>query len=651
VGTRVALDPMKVEPSTKGIVDNGEKQVWRYYARSFGIFSVLVTAVYGIAGAFIGMTIGASMFKKDDPEPGAPAEEDEGDNTVATIVTLIFTLGGAGVGVILSLMLYRKTNLMVLTNDTIRMDADDDSWCCYCIPCRHRKDALIHSMRDLMWWAAQHGPPAGLVWYVERAPFFAIFLLCVGSILISEEVADWGAILVALSIFSIVLALVIIKFVRTYHLRFGMQPPLGPFHEYTMKNQLGVGDDVSLDITVPGGQTEGNDLSCAVEFFHKKVLNHHHPQADHKAAPVSQFHLSQTLPGMNCCSYKDIKIDVYSHHTVFTTEKKVWWLPCCGLPLSVERRTVMHQSMTAMRVYRAGARSVFSVSWLILMALLIFILLSVLGEPKPPLGVVFALLIMILLCFMCAMYYLMDIIYKINNVKLTYLHCIEEMFRITTSDLQKFESAFVEQVGRVNGSGSSTAEVTAKTFPKNRWCCYSELLKDSRAGVGVMSMLCCCFASIWNCPASGCVCSDEQFAITTYRFQLTFTQKWLSCMTCGSIQNTFFYNSVTQMYGSHGWSFPACCRCCCQNTCTSCFPCLPVSMFGMQALWKDSFEAGLRSDVWEEIFEIAGTVAGKFCHSGNHNYSPVGEAVLVGNPQQGGFTQVVPMSSTVVKAQ
>jgi len=643
---------MKVAPSTKGIIDNGERQVWRYYASSFGIFSIIVTAVYAIIGAAIGAALAASMFKKEDKEPGMH-EEDDGDNIAATIVTLLLTFGAAGAGVILSLMLYRKTNLMVLTSDNIRMDTDDDSWCCYCIPCRHRKDALIHSMRDLMWWAAQHGPPAGAVWFVERAPFFAVAFLCIGAILISEEVEDYGSIFVVLSILSIVLALVIIKFVRTYHLRFGMQPPLGPFHEYTMKNQLGVGEDVSLDITAPGGKTEGNDLSCAVSFFQQKVLNHHHPQANHLAAPVSRFHLSQTIPGLKFFSYKDIKIDIYSHHSIFTTEKKVWWLPCCGLPLSVERRFVLHQSMTHMKVYRAGARSVFAVSWLITMALLILIMFSVLGAENPPLGVLFALLIMILVCFLCALYYLMDIIYKINNVKLTYLRCIEEMFRITTSDLAKFETAFVEQVGRINGSGSNTSEVAAKTFPKNTWCCYSELLKDTRAGIGLLSMLCCCFTRIWNCPASGCVCSEEQFAITTYRFQLTFTQKFLSCMTCGSIQNTFFYNSVTQIYGNHGWSFPACCKCCCSNTCTSCFPCLPKSMFGMESMWNDAFEAGLRHNVWEDIFDIAGKVAGNFSHAGNHNYSPVGEAVMVGNPQQlasSSFSEVVPMQPSVVAA-
>jgi len=313
----------------------------------------------------------------------------------------------------------------------------------------------------------------------------------------------------------------------------------------------------------------------------------------------------------------------------------VWWLPCCGLPLSVEKRTVLHQSVTNMRVFRAGARSVYAVSWLVVVALCMILLLGELGNEN----FVGALIWLIFgaLCFLRALWYLMDIIYKIHSVKLTYANVIQETFRLTTSDLAKFEDSYVTLVGRVCGSGSQAPESVAKTFPKNRWCCYSEILKDVTSNSNIfVNLLCCCVGRIWNCPAAACVCSDEAFAITTYRFQLTFTQKWLGCMTCGSIQNTFFYNSITRMSGSHGWRFPACCRCCCHNTCLACFPCLPRSMFGMEQVWGEYFEAGLHSDVWEDIFEIGGKASSKFCHSACHNYSPIGEAVLVGAPSQAG---------------
>jgi len=654
---------MKVE---KGISQDGKRQAWQYYKKSYGIFSIVITVLFAVVGAGIGGAIGMSMVgggEKKDPEPGhghgqghahtqgggsgvgghhgasgTPEENEDagGNKMVKGIVATIFGLGGAGIGVALSVMCYKQTRLMVLTEDLIRLDEDNDAKCCLCIPCNHNKEALIHSMRDLMWWAGQHGPPAGLVWYVERAPFFCVFFLLLGVFLISEQMEDIGVIFVVLAVVSIALAIFILKCVRSFHLRFGMQPPLGPFHEFSMCNQLGVTDDLQFDIFSPSASANGNDLSCATAFMNTHVMKHHAPTVDLKEAPKLKLNLSQTIPGLSCFAYKNVVIEVFERHSNFITEKKVWWLPCCGLPLSVEKRTVLHESITSMRVYRAGARSIYAVSWLIATAVNMLLAITAgLGGEEPNIGVFLVFFIAALLCFACAAYYLMDIIYKIHNVKLTYAHVISEMFRVTNGPLQEFEDIFVPLVGRVCGSGSQKTEEVAKTFPKNRWCCYSEILKDNSAGsMGLIGYLCCCVGMCWNCPASTCVCSDENFAITTYRFHLTFTQKWLGCMTCGSIQNTFFYNAVTGMEGHHGWKFPACCKCCCQNTCLKLCPCLPRSMFGIEQLWGDTFEAGLRSDTWEDIFEIAGTVSAKFSHSRCHNYSPIGEAVLVGAPVQ-----------------
>mmetsp|Transcript_98516 Transcript_98516/g.317649 ORF Transcript_98516/g.317649 Transcript_98516/m.317649 type:complete len:611 (+) Transcript_98516:2-1834(+) len=605
-----------------------------------------------------------------------------------------------------------------------------------------------------------------------------------------------------------VLAFFIAKKVRNYYLRVSLMPPLGPLLEFPMNNTMGVGDiDMSME---SDNCNEKNHLQRALAFVQRQrfaQLQFQQDQGKQRTAELD-MELPQTIPGIKALKWETKRLEVFQEAMTVTTKKNVWWFPWKDIPLREEKKTIPHNCVTRMTVYRAGAYAAYAVPHFIFAAITIFALIITLaggggddterrlaaagpewenalepayaaqpclslnlglGEnascilpnfenwPGPPavatgvalrrlseagarrlnegcecreaggsgtsgsgassesseedecaagddgdshdnhqhnhqhnnnhnnqqtnrgssdgVAVILESIFWFLFFIANGTFYLLDLVYKVNRVTITYSASLSETFRITTSDLLRFEQVFVQVAGRANGAASQEAETRSKGYPQNNMLCHAEVSKDSGpCPCEVLSSFClglipctgclgtvvawvCCFdAALWKCLSLCCLCSRERFTISSHRFFTDSEQSWLSMVNCGGVSNTFFFNSVSRMSGQYAWDCPCCCTGCPTNFCNrpslimpGLCPCCPRSILSVENVWQMQgqvataswcpclggsaksrpFEIGVHQDTWKDVLQDGSPISTSFTHRCNHNYLLVGEPYQV----------------------